>query len=275
MPIDFRLDYGRVINRKAFLIIINRSEDYYRKNLKPDLFVQADPSQFLIELSKSPIMKNKEWNDWFDILDKREAKRNEEIMQFSRKKTQYINPLKLSFEISKIIDKNSIIVVDGGDFVATVSYIILPSGPLSWLDAGPFGTLGAGAGFAIASKLVNPDREVWLFYGDGAAGYSIVEFDTFVRHKLPIIAVIGNDAGWTQIARDQIEYLKDDVGTVLSYNNYHKVVQGFGGDGLLLKNEEQIQSVLRNAKKKAIDGNPVLINALIGKTDFRKGSISM
>jgi thiamine pyrophosphate-dependent acetolactate synthase large subunit-like protein len=275
MPIDFRLGYGRIINRKAFLITINRNENHFKKNIKPDLSIHADPSQFLIELSKSGILKHKEWKEWFFTLNKAETERINEIKQFSELKTNYINPLKLSFEINKILDNNSIIIGDGGDFIATISYIVKPRGPLSWLDAGPFGTLGAGAGFALASKLVRPDAEVWLLYGDGAAGYSIVEFDTFVRHKIPIIAVIGNDAGWTQIARDQIEYLKDDVGTLLTYNDYHIVAEGYGGKGLLLCEEQKIQYTLRKAKELVNEGYPILINALLGKTDFRKGSISM
>jgi acetolactate synthase-like protein len=275
MPIDFRLDYGRAINKKAFLITINRNNDHFKKNIKPDLVIQADPSQFLIELSNTGILKRKEWEPWFNNLDKREAERTNEIKQFSELKTNYINPLKLCFEINKILDDNSIIIGDGGDFIATASYIVKPRGPLSWLDAGPFGTLGAGAGFALASKLVHPEAEIWLLYGDGAAGYSIVEFDTFVRHKIPIIAVIGNDAGWTQIARDQIQYLNDEVGTLLTYNDYHIVAEGYGGKGLLLNEEVKIQNTLIKAKEFANEGTPILINALLGKTDFRKGSISM
>ncbi len=143
------------------------------------------------------------------------------------------------------------------------------------MDAGPFGTLGAGAGFALAAKLENPGSEVWLLYGDGAAGYSIIELDTFVRHNLPIIAVIGNDAGWTQIQRDQVKYLQSSVGTTLTYNDYHLVANGLGSKGFLINKEEQIEDIIWKAKKFNQQGNTVLINALIGKTNFRDGSISM
>ena len=77
----------------------------------------------------------------------------------------------------------------------------------TWLDPGAFGTLGVGAGFALGAKLCRPEAEVWALFGDGALGYSIAEFDTFVRHGVPIIAVVGNDAGWTQIAREQVPIL--------------------------------------------------------------------
>lgn len=87
------------------------------------------------------------------------------------------------------------------------SYVARPRNPLSWLDPGAYGTLGVGAGFALGAKLCRPNDEVWLVWGDGSAGYSIAEFDTFKRHKVPVIALIGNDACWTQIAREQLPML--------------------------------------------------------------------
>ncbi len=275
IELDFRLNYGRALNPEAIYISINRSAESLKKNLKPSLGIQADPSGFLIELSRKFESEKLTWDEWMNELYDREKLREREIQQFADLKTEHINPLLLCREINKALDEDSIIIGDGGDFVATASYLVKPKEPLSWLDPGPFGTLGVGAGFALAAKLVRPESEVWLIYGDGAAGYSIVEFDTFVRHDVPIIAVIGNDAGWTQISREQVEYLKDDVGTVLTYNDYHLVAEGYGGKGLFLDSKKKIEETLHNAKKIAKCGSPVLINALIGKTDFRKGSISM
>jgi thiamine pyrophosphate-dependent acetolactate synthase large subunit-like protein len=127
----------------------------------------------------------------------------------------------------------------------------------------------------MGAKVLNQDVDVWLIWGDGAAGYGLMEFDTFVRHKIPVIAVIGNDAGWTQIARDQLEYLKDDVATTLRYADYHGVAESFGAKGFVIDHEDQIDTVLKQAVEISRKGTPVLINALIGKTAFRKGSISV
>jgi len=274
MPMDFRLDYGRAINKKAYLIVINRDKGTFKNLRKADLGIQADASRFLQNLEQFKMHTNT-FEGWFEKLNQWEMTGREKIEKFSTKQTDYINPLKLCKEVNKIIDDNSIIIGDGGDFVATASYIVEPRNYLSWLDPGPFGTLGIGAGFALGAKLVRPNAEVWLLYGDGAAGYSIIEFDTFKRHNIPIIAVIGNDAGWTQIARDQIEYLDDEVGTLLTYNNYDKLVEALGAKGILIQDEAEISDSLLLAKKIAKEGTPVLINALIGNTDFRKGSISM
>ena len=116
---------------------------------------------------------------------------------------------------------------------------------------------------------------IWAIYGDGAFGYSLMEFDTFVRHKIPVIAIIGNDAGWTQIERDQVEVLNDPISTKLAATNYHKAVEALGGKGYFIDNENQIDDVLTQAIESAKSGEPTVINVIIGKTDFRKGSISM
>ena len=150
-----------------------------------------------------------------------------------------------------------------------------PPGPLRWLDPGAFGTLGVGAGFALGAKLVHPEADVWILFGDGSVGYSLSEFDTFVRHGLPVVAVVGNDAAWSQIAREQVELLHDDVGTVLAHTDYDRVAAGFGAAGLRLDDGELAADVLAQALAAARGGAPVLVNAILGKTDFRKGSIAM
>ncbi|MFX1573680.1 MAG: thiamine pyrophosphate-binding protein [Promethearchaeota archaeon] len=274
VPLDFRLDYGRSINEDAFLITINRDKEVLSKNKKADLGIQADPSICFQEIAKISTHEAK-YNSWIKILNENEGEGEKKIQKFLEIQTNFINPLILCQKINKYIDDNSIIIGDGGDFIATASYMVKPKKPLGWLDPGPYGTLGVGAGFALAAKLTHPDTEVWLLYGDGAAGYSIMEFDTFCRHNIPIISVIGNNACWGQIARDQISYLNDDVGTVLKYSNYDLVVQGLGAKGFSIDNENQIDKFLKLAKNHAKEGYPTLINALIGNTGFRKGSISM
>jgi hypothetical protein len=152
-------------------------------------------------------------------------------------------------------------VADGGDFVATGSYVLHPRGPLTWLDPGAFGTLGVGAGFALGAACTRPDREVWIVFGDGACGYGLAEFDSFVRHGIPVIAVVGNDAGWTQIAREQVKMLHDDVGTVLARTDYHAVAAGFGAEGIVVKTMDEVQPALERARELARQGRPVLVNS--------------
>ena len=139
----------------------------------------------------------------------------------------------------------------------------------------PEGTLGVGAGCGLGAKLSRPESVVWIIFGDGSLGYSLAEFDTFVRHKIPVVAVVGNDACWSQIAREQVEMLGDDVGTALARSDYHKVVEGFGARGFLLSQPCKISETLQQAQKIALAGTPVLVNVLIDRSEFRKGSISV
>jgi acetolactate synthase-1/2/3 large subunit len=273
VPCDFRLDYGRQINRKATVVAANRSQEDLFKNRRPSVAIEADPGRFLTRLAQSAERKTRK--EWLDTLRERDLAREQQIEEFSAEQTEYVNPLALCRAIETVIADDSVLVADGGDFVATSSYIVTPRGPLSWLDPGVFGTLGVGGGFALGAAKCRPGAEIWLFYGDGSAAYSLAEFDTFVRHGIPVIAVVGNDASWAQIARDQVVMLGDDVGTVLRRTDYHQVAEGYGGVGLLLDRPEAIEETLLTAKRQAAAGKPVLINALIGKTDFRKGSLSM
>ena len=188
---------------------------------------------------------------------------------------EHVNPIAFFRALDRAAGDAAIFVADGGDFVATASYILRPRGPLTWLDPGVFGTLGVGAGFALGASLARPGSEVWLLWGDGASGYGLTEFDTFVRHGIPVIAVVGNDAGWTQIAREQIKLLHDDVGTVLARTAYHEVARGFGAVGIEVRRPEEVEGALREARATAAGGRPVLVNVWLDRTDFREGSISM
>jgi len=96
-----------------------------------------------------------------------------------------------------------------------------------------------------------------------------------VRHGIPVIAVVGNDAGWTQIAREQVKMLKDDVGTVLARTAYHEVAAGFGAQGILVTSMAQVPDALARASALAAQGRPVLVNVWLDRTAFREGSISM
>jgi len=272
---DFRLDYGRTINRNATVISINRScEDLY-KNRTPTFGINADPAAFLYELcTKYPRSVNADWNPWIAELRSKETERDEQIAKDCLVPGENISPLFLCQAIEKLAGENAVIIADGGDFVGTAAYILKPRSPLSWMDPGAFGTLGVGCGFAMGAKLCKPDSEVWIIFGDGACGFSLMEFDTFVRHNIPVIAVVGNDSAWTQIMRDQVTFLKDDVGCVLAPTDYQDVVKGMGAEGILIKNTNEVEDALKKAKELA-KTKPVLINAIIRKTDFRSGSLSM
>ena len=279
---DFRLSYGRVFSRQSKVIAINRSKANLKMNAgslwHPYMLVEGDPGSFLTSLHKELGNGFKCDPSWPEELKERDKEKEVQNAKDAEKALgKYLNPLKLLGIMDDVLTDDSILVADGGDFVGSAAYILRPRGPLCWLDPGAFGTLGVGAGFALGAKLCNPKSDVWIVYGDGSLGFSIPEFDTFVRHSIPVIAVVGNDACWTQILRGQMEFFESDVACNLRYTNYEEVVKGFGGEGYRIEGKDsdvEIRAILKSAQK-ACQGQPVLVNCLIGKTNFRDGSISV
>lgn len=275
VPCDFRLDYGSHIRSRAKLIAVNRSLHDLFLNRLPSLPVLGDPAEFLQILARQTGQQAAASEDWTHVLQNREEDRERDIREQASLKGEHINPIDLLRQVDTQLTQNSVIVADGGDFVATAAYTLQPHGPLRWLDPGVFGTLGVGGGFALGAAAARPDADIWIIYGDGSSAYSLAEFDTFARHGRGVIAIIGNDGCWNQIARDQVEILEDDVAVMLRQSDYQEVARGYGGEGFRLDKREDIPAVLKQARELAAAGKPVVINAILDKSDFRKGSISV
>ena len=273
VPADFRLNYGRDIGRGAVLVSANRSARDLRQNRKPDIGFAGSPGALLGRVAQA--IGSSPYDEWVRTLREADEAREREIEGSAAESMEHINPVALCRAIDRHLSPRSVLVADGGDFVSTASYIVRPRGPLTWLDPGPFGTLGVGAGFALGASVSRPDHELWILYGDGAFGFSLAEFDTFVRHRIPVIAVVANDGCWSQIHREQVEVLHDDTGCMLARTDYHLAAEGLGARGLLLREPAAVDAALQEAKTIAAAGRPVLVNAWIGRSQFRKGSISM
>uniref|UniRef100_A0A8C8BBU0 IlvB acetolactate synthase like n=1 Tax=Otus sunia TaxID=257818 RepID=A0A8C8BBU0_9STRI len=262
---DFRLSYGRLFGRRAAVVAVNRDRVQLLRNSdvfwKPRLAVQGDAASFVVRLARS-LQGYACPRDWTEGL--REAERKKEQLNREKAATptpQHLNPLDLLHRLDSLLPPESLLVADGGDFVGTAAYIVRPRRPLSWLDP-------------VATE---PPTVVWVLYGDGSLGYSLMEFDTFVRHKTPVIALVGNDACWSQISREQVALLGSNVACGLEYLDYHLVAEALGGKGFVVArpDHERLEAVLRAAQDACRQGHPVLLNALIGRTDFRDGSISV
>lgn len=276
VPADFRLNYGAHLNRRAYQINVNLDKNDLTKNKRPHLAARVDAGALLVKLAEKGVRADAvKIAAWKTILTERENTREAEIQAQAADKMRLINPVDFFLKSAESLSKKTILIADGGDFVATGAYILRPHGPLTWLDPGVFGTLGVGAGFALGAKVARPDHDVIILYGDGSAGYSIMEFDTFARHRLPVGAIIGNDACWTQIYRDQKVFLNDDVACMLEYSHYDQIAKTFGGAGSTISKPAQIVSGLKALKQSLAQKKPYILNVLIGRSEFRKGSISM
>jgi acetolactate synthase-1/2/3 large subunit len=140
-------------------------------------------------------------------------------------------------------------VADGGNWVSLAAKVIELRRPGRWLDPGPLGCLGVGAPFAIAAKLLHPERPIWVVQGDGSFGLNGMDFETALRFKLPVLCVVGNDAAWGQIRLPQVQMFGEDKspGTLLAPTRYDQIVQAFGGYGELVTEPAKIRPALERA----------------------------
>uniref|UniRef100_A0A4W5PPU9 2-hydroxyacyl-CoA lyase 2 n=1 Tax=Hucho hucho TaxID=62062 RepID=A0A4W5PPU9_9TELE len=165
---DFRLSYGRVLNRRSKIIAVNRDKTQLLKNSdmfwKPTVAIQGDAGSFLLRLSKG-LKGHKCPEDWPQSLKAGDVTKEKANRGKADEKTdRHLNPLSVLHRVDELMADDSIIVADGGDFVGSAAYIMRPRGPLRWLDPGAFGTLGVGGGFALGAKLCRPESEVqWLW----------------------------------------------------------------------------------------------------------------
>jgi len=163
-------------------------------------------------------------------------------------------------ELAPLLDRDAIVVIDAGDFGSYAGRVIDSYLPGCWLDSGPFGCLGSGPGYALAAKLARPDRQVVLLQGDGAFGFSGMEWDTLVRHNVPVVSVIGNNGIWA-LEKHPMEaiYGYSVVAELRPGTRYDEVVRALGGHGELVSAPAELRPALERA---FASDRPAVVNVL-------------
>jgi len=171
-----------------------------------------------------------------------------------------IHPMRVYGELARLLDNDAVVIGDGGDFVSYAGKYIEPRRPGGWLDPGPYGCLGTGLGYAIAARIARPSAQVVLLLGDGAAGFSLMDADTLVRHRLPVVMVCGNNGAWGLEKHPmQALYGYDVVADLQPRCRYDEVVQALGGAGEIVTRPDGIAPALRRA---FASGVPYLVNVI-------------
>jgi acetolactate synthase-1/2/3 large subunit len=274
-PFDFRVDYGRTPTWAEGVKIVQIDLDGAElgRNRRVDVAIDADSGLALEQLARE-LGTTLSFPGWVEQVRADETKRRAKMQAEIDSSASPPNPLRVCAELGKRLGPNDIVIGDGGDFVATAAYVLKLEWPQLWMDPGPLGTLGVGPGYAMAAKLARPDANVVLVYGDGSFGLHAMEFEAMARQDIPVIALIGNDAGWTQIRRGQVELYGEQraVATALDYTRYEKVVEACGGKGYWVETIDQLAPALDEA---FASKKPACVNVKIAKSDFRKGAISV
>ncbi|MCK6577038.1 MAG: thiamine pyrophosphate-dependent enzyme [Anaerolineae bacterium] len=260
-PLDFRLKYGREDwNPAARLIQVENDRAELNHNRQADVAICANARLVLEALAEG--LQGVRYDDWLKALRAKEDQKDAQLQQWMEIDSAPINHFRFAAQVSAAVDEETLVIGDGGDIVSACAKVITLTRPAQWLDPGPLGCLGVGAPFAIAAKHLFPEKKVLIISGDGSFGLNGFEFDTAVRFNLPIVSIVGNDAGWGQIRTPQKNMMGPDraVATSLAPTRYDRVVEALGGYGEYVERAEEILSALQRAFS---SGKPACLNVPI------------
>jgi acetolactate synthase I/II/III large subunit len=256
VPMDFRLGFGGAFGEETEIVAIDLAEPERDHPRAVAAECYGDISATLGALAGG----GADTSGWLGHLrgvetEKREAERE----QFSDDRSP-LHPMRVYGELAQVLDRDAIVVGDGGDFVSYGGRVVSSYEPGCWLDPGPFGCLGCGPGYALAAKLAHPARQVVLLLGDGAFGFSGMEFDTLARHGVSVVGVMGNNGIWA-LEKHPMEFLYGySVAAELTpETRYDRMVEALGGHGALVRSPGELRPALERAFEAS---GPTLINVL-------------
>lgn len=201
-----------------------------------------------------------DWTSWLATLQTEVAAATERDNALLRAEADPIHPARIYGELLPRLADDAVVIGDGGDFVSFAGKFVEPKRPGGWLDPGPYGCLGAGMGAALAARIARPSSQVVLLYGDGAAGMSLMDVDTLVRHNLPVVMVVGNNSAWG-LEKGPMQWLYgyDVAADLAPQTRYDQVVTALGGGGEMVTDPRQIGPALDRA---FASGIPYLVNVM-------------
>jgi thiamine pyrophosphate-dependent acetolactate synthase large subunit-like protein len=260
VPMDFRLGFGGSFGEGTKIIRLDVAANALTKNRAPDVDLVGDVRATLAALRETAGGESGRTRPWLEQLrNVEEEKRAAERAELDDERSP-LHPVRVYRELNEVLDRDAIVVGDGGDFVSYAGRFIDTFEPGCWMDPGPFGCLGAGPGQAIGAKVAHPDRQVCLLLGDGAFGFAGMEFDTMARHGLGVVGVMGNNGIWA-LEHHPMKFLYGySVAAELQpETRYDELVESLGCDGILVREP----GALKPALERAFDsGRPTLVNVL-------------
>lgn len=260
VPMDFRLGFGGSFGAETKIVRLDAAPNALAKNRAPDVDLVGDLRATLAALHEAAATASPRTGSWLEQLREVEAGRREAERAELDDERSPLHPVRVYRELNEVLDRDAIVVGDGGDFVSYAGRLIETYEPGCWMDPGPFGCLGAGPGQAIGAKVAHPDRQVCLLLGDGAFGFAGIEFDTMSRHGLGVVGVMGNNGIWgLEHHPMQFLYGYSIAAELQPETRYDQLVESLGCDGILVREPGELKPALERA---FASGRPTLVNVL-------------
>ncbi len=257
VPMDFRLGFGEAFGEETELVAVDLAEPERDHPRPVAAECYGDVALTLEALASGTGADRAGWIEHLREIET--AKREAERDQLGDDRAP-LHPMRVYAELAQVLDRDAIVIGDGGDFVSYAGRVVDSYAPGCWLDPGPYGCLGSGPGYALAAKLAHPGRQVVLLLGDGAFGFSGMEFDTLARHGVGVVGVMGNNGIWG-LEKHPMEFLYgySVAADLRPETRYDEVVRALGGHGELVR----VPAELRPALERALAASgPALVNVL-------------
>ncbi|HZU40806.1 MAG TPA: acetolactate synthase [Solirubrobacteraceae bacterium] len=264
VPLDFRLGFGGAFAEEAAIVALDVAEPprEHPRAVSAELYGALPATLEALRAGAGTGLDGvrSERERWLDSLREIEAERRAAERAELEDARAPLHPMRIYGELAQMLDRDAIVVGDGGDFVSFAGRVVDSFTPGCWLDPGPFGCLGSGPGYALAAKLAHPERQVVLLLGDGAFGFSGMEFDTLARHGVPVVAVMGNNGIWA-LEKHPMEFLYgySVAAELRPGTRYDQVVEALGCHGELVSEPAELRPALERAFE---SGLPALVNVL-------------
>jgi acetolactate synthase I/II/III large subunit len=259
VPMDFRLGFGASFGEDTEIVAIDVAEPERDHPRPVAAELVGDLGEILGALAAGAA-GGATTRGWVESLRATETEKRDAEREPLADERAPLHPMRVYGELAQVLDRDAIVIGDGGDFVSYAGRMVSSYEPGCWLDPGPFGCLGSGPGYALAAKLARPERQVVLLLGDGAFGFSGLEFDTLARHGVHVVGVMGNNGIWA-LEKHPMEFLYgySVAAELRPETRYDQVVEALGGHGALVRTPRELRAALEAAL--AADG-PALVNVL-------------
>jgi thiamine pyrophosphate-dependent acetolactate synthase large subunit-like protein len=260
VPMDFRLGFGAAFGEDTDVVVIDVAEPERPHPRAVAAECYGGLAGTFADLRAGTGGKELASERWIAELRAAEIERREAEREECEDAREPLHPMRLYAELRTVLDRDAIVIGDGGDFVSYAGRVIDTYEPGCWLDPGPFGCLGTGAGYALAAKLARPDRQVLLLLGDGAFGFSGMDFDTLSRHGVNVVGLMGNNGIWA-LEKHPMEFLYgySVAAELRPGTRYDQMVEALGGHGELVERPGDVRPALERAFE---SGKPALVNVL-------------
>src|SRR6266566_7689778 len=260
VPMDFRLGFGGAFGEDTEIIVADAAEPERRHPRAVAAECYGALAETLAQVRAAAGAQALASEPWIEELRAVEGERREAERAELQDDRAPLHPMRVYAELGSVLERNAIVIGDGGDYVSYAGRVIDSYEPGCWLDPGPFGCLGTGPGYALAAKLAAPDRQVLLLVGDGAFGFSGMEFDTLARHGVHVVGVMGNNGIWA-LEKHPMEFLYgySVVADLRPGTRYDQMVGALGCHGELVGRPEELRPALERA---FASGKPALVNVL-------------